>query len=139
MARATGIVGAPRFCGQPSVCEALRMANDDAISHAPITTSQMPTTNASIQMDSNGDAITTMPAMEVDHADEDGPSRPGSTGSLIAETGGDAAKMNRCRSRWPTEPCHRNGERPKTARMSEAPLMNNRIRPPETCRLNAKT
>lgn len=69
------------------------MANDDAISHVPITTSQMPTTNASIQMDSNGDAITTMPAMRLITPTKMDHPRPGSIGSLIAETaGGDAAE-----------------------------------------------
>lgn len=62
------------------------MANDDAISHVPITTSQMPTTNASIQMDSNGDAITTMPAMRLITPTKMDHPRPGSIGSLIAET-----------------------------------------------------
>ncbi|CFS32705.1 Uncharacterised protein [Mycobacterium tuberculosis] len=107
----------------------------------PITTSQMPTTNASIQMDSNGDAITTMPAMRLITPTKMDHPRPGSIGSLIAET---VVATPRKMNPMPIQMASNRTASPKwrkasTARMSEAaPLMNNRIRPPaETCRLNA--
>lgn len=62
------------------------MPNDCTISNTPMMTNQTPATIARVMIDANGDARTTMPASrlitptKIDHP------RPGSAGSLMAET-----------------------------------------------------
>ena len=66
----------------------LRMPNEETISNAPMTTNQIPTTIARVMIDSNGDAITTMPAIrlitptKIDHP------RPGRCGIADGGNGG---------------------------------------------------
>ena len=62
------------------------MPNADTTSNTPMTISQTPTTIASVRMDSNGEAITTTPAMRLISADEDVPAPAGRVGSLTAAT-----------------------------------------------------
>jgi hypothetical protein len=59
--------GHAAFGGPPArdfaiLLEALRMPNEDTISKAPMTISQMATTNVRISIDSRGDPSITMPA-----------------------------------------------------------------------------
>ena len=107
-----------------------------------MTMSQMPTTSVNVAIDSNGDASITMPASRLTTPMKISQPRPGSVGSLIAETAVATPRkmkptpiqiasnrMDSCRLR-----------KHSTARIrAAAPLMNSRTRPPaETSRLNAK-
>ena len=53
------------------------MPNADTISNTPMTMSQIPTTSARVMIDSNGEAITTMPASRLINADENLPAAAG--------------------------------------------------------------
>ena len=69
-----------------TVLAALRMPNADTTSKTPMTISQMPTTMARVRIDSNGEAITTMPAMRLITPTKICQPRPGRVGSLMAAT-----------------------------------------------------
>ena len=62
------------------------MPNADTTSNTPMTISQTPTTIASVRMDSNGEAITTTPAMRLISPMKMFQPLAGRVGSLTAAT-----------------------------------------------------
>ena len=60
-----GADGSAGAAGARVALAALRIPNADTTSNTPMTISQTPTTMASVRMDSNGEAITTTPAMRL--------------------------------------------------------------------------